>query len=294
MASLRTNQNVHMCGGMLINQSIVLTAAHCLDPNIPDTLGPQPIVVIGGCNLDDKPGSENEGGKVEMFRALNSIFHPSWNGSVTNGYDIALIFLNKIASNTPVTMADDSVVVKGGVVVLGWGRQEGNVLPKDLHQATEISVLPNSLCNTDSDGWPEFDILDSQVCAFGQGSGQETCQGDSGGPMLFADKVGNDPNIGNHEADLLVGITSFGELGKGCGLTTRPSVYTRVSSFQEWIRETVEENDGRLPVFVPPPEPESPAQAPAEEDVCRDCSLMVLGRCFICGDNDDDDDDDDK
>jgi len=41
-------------------------------------------------------------------------------------------------------------------------------------------------------------------------------------------------------------------------------------------------------------QPESPAQAPAEEDVCRDCSLMVLGRCFICGDNDDDDDDDDK
>ncbi|CAD7700221.1 unnamed protein product [Ostreobium quekettii] len=185
-------------------------------------------------------------------------------------------------------MANDSVTVKGNVVVLGWGRQEGNVLPKDLHQATEVSVLPNNLCNTDSDGWPELDILESMVCAFGQGNGQDTCPGDSGGPMLVADKVGNDPDNGDPKEDLLVGITSFGELGKECGESTRPGVYTRVSSFLEWITEKIEETDGKPLDASPPPMPTAPAPAPEDVAVCQDCGLLVLGRCLFCQDSDDD------
>ena len=62
--------------------------------------------------------------------------------------------------------------------------------------------------------------------------------GDSGGPLLQPFAPRNDPSAGQPELDILVGITSFGDIK--CGLSVLPSVYTDVGSFLDWIQDTID------------------------------------------------------
>jgi secreted trypsin-like serine protease len=57
-------------------------------------------------------------------------------------------------------------------------------------------------------------------------------QNDVGGPLVFNTKVTDNPVTGSARKDKLVGLVSW---GNGCGLNNKPTVYTRVSAFKDWI-----------------------------------------------------------
>lgn len=70
-------------------------------------------------------------------------------------------------------------------------------------------------------------ITDNQLCVQGT-SNHDACQGDSGGPLMREDKSGR---------YILIGLVSFGP--RTCGISSFPGVYTRVTSYIDWITRNI-------------------------------------------------------
>ena len=105
--------------------------------------------------------------------------------------------------------------------------------PRKLHEV-DIEVIDPKECKAvyESLQVPDFVIGDTEICATGPTGGKDSCFGDSGGPLIVADKD-------NAKGYTQVGIVSW---GPQCGNPLFPGVYTRVSSFSDWIEKNVKGN----------------------------------------------------
>ncbi len=214
------------CAGTVIASRVVLTAAHCYanDDGSPDLSAEEIRVLSGVTDLRDPRGVLHEVEAItihEDYRATPFEF--------VN--DIALLHLREPLEipALPQNQSADNPLAQAGATarIMGWGARvwndtigRGEDFPTNLHEA-DLPLLSNAECAVALAG---VGLTDVHVCAgFVQQGGVDTCQADSGGPLVVGDGDGG---------FLQVGITSF---GIGCGLPMRPGVYTRVSSFADWI-----------------------------------------------------------
>lgn len=213
------------CGGVLIAKRVVLTAAHCVEPQYINTM----YVALGfadGINLH-----LNNPVKVEGV-----VVHPGYSpkGDDPGPNDIALLYLADYRegaferSVAPIRFQRGGAPVEmlakygrayglGNTSSLGW-------LYDGVVREVDLPIIDSSHCSE-----RYKNIGTSQICAGDiERGGADTCQGDSGGPLLFRDGDGG---------WTLAGLVSF---GTGCAQRSYPGVYTRVASFERWIDESVD------------------------------------------------------
>ncbi|XP_005950121.1 mast cell protease 1A [Haplochromis burtoni] len=210
MASVQVNGK-HVCGGFLVSEDFVLTAAHCYK-NSPME------VVIGTHNL--KKVNNNK-----MRYSVKTCKHPQYD-KVVSGNDIMLLKLSRKLQLDkkvkPIQLARKEIKAKDNVKcqVAGWGITETNDKAVDVLRWVDVPLIDLNVCKKQ---WTfeEVTLPKGVICAGGIKSENGFCQGDSGGPLVC-----------NGTA---VGVASF-NMKKNCIYPNRPNVYTDISKHLSWIK----------------------------------------------------------
>ncbi|RWS26206.1 Transmembrane protease serine 2-like protein [Leptotrombidium deliense] len=209
----------HFCGGSIITNKCVLTAAHCLEHSYK-------ITVRAG-TLD----RYNERGK--SYNVVKRIFHPKWN-TKTSYADLMVVCVNPhityqesiragMSGIGPVCLPPQGFSYHGTAKISGFGKASVNGEPTNQMFYITEKILSHRTCHR-LYGKSEYPYDRKTMICAGKINGRTgTCQGDSGGPLVVLKN--------NHWYQY--GIVSYG--GDVCGKS--PTVFTKVSAFSNWILE---------------------------------------------------------
>ncbi|CAF1392686.1 unnamed protein product, partial [Didymodactylos carnosus] len=210
IVSLQQNGG-HVCGGTLIDNRHVLTAAHCLDSGRMNTYS----VIVGLHNQQDL-----NTGHTQRVSIQRMFIHEKY-GRDQEDNDIAILRLTTpVQLNQYVNIAclpGPDPPVNANVIVAGWGLTTESGSPSRVLRQVTLQIMEPRCSQVYSSYTKE-----RQMCAGTAQYTKDSCQGDSGGPLMY-------------EANgqwYVSGVVSYGH---GCAQNGYPGVYTRVTHYISWI-----------------------------------------------------------
>jgi kallikrein len=238
-------KNLYVCGGSLIADGIVMTAAHCVDKK-------------DYANLKLRCGEWDTQRQIEPAAhqdrdVYDMKVHPGYSGkNLTN--DVALLFTDH---NNPFVLSDhlDTICLpdlageraafkQEDCIGTGWGKDEFGAEGEYQVILKQVTVglwdqyeCQDALRKTVVG--KRFNLDPTSLCAGGRG-GVDTCKGDGGGPLICptGDTVTDSYNTVTNTY-VQVGIVGW---GVGCGQEGIPGVYTDVAKmmcFVDWATKCV-------------------------------------------------------
>ncbi|XP_076118570.1 mast cell protease 1A-like [Alosa pseudoharengus] len=215
MASLQTGGH-HVCGGVLIRDDYILTAAHCYK------LKPQEVV-LGGHNITQRESSQQ---RIQL-EEKDFHTHPQFKHPNQFHFDIMLLKLKpKAELNEYVQVLElprrlGRIPARLHCEVAGWGRRVlGRGAESVLFEAN-VTLASSKDCRNIAGN--HFSV-DQMSCSFSKGV-DGFCQGDSGGPLVCR----------HNNKHILYGVDVY--TGSPCDTPDYPQVYTSVAYFLPWIKE---------------------------------------------------------
>ncbi|KAL0882338.1 hypothetical protein ABMA27_000847 [Loxostege sticticalis] len=211
-----SNGWTHSCGAVIISNRAVLSAAHCVVSYINT---PSSIRVVAGTTFRLSGGTRYDVSKILSHQGYNE---------ETLEHDIAVVGTSRnivfSRSVAPIDIAPANLNFPAGyeALVTGFGTIASNGSASSVLLAARVNIIEQSACARAY--LRVATISPGMICASGSNPPRDACQGDSGGPLV-ADNY-------------LVGVVSFGE---GCAHVSYPGVYTRVSEYNSWILQRVNE-----------------------------------------------------
>ncbi|GIY61335.1 transmembrane protease serine 3 [Caerostris darwini] len=205
----------HLCGGTILNEQWIVTAAHCVYKRLPRNFE----VAVGITSQDEKIFNSYKVDKIkvhEQFKPdtfLNDIAIIQVKSAIEFSSQVNGICLPQVEHN-----------VTGLATTTGWGAtlEDGDM--SSILQAVEVPLIPQSKC-LDLFG-PDNFSASAMLCAGKLEGGIDSCQGDSGGPLIQK----------QNGRQVLIGVVSW---GVGCARPDFPGVYSRVSHYIDWIKNNI-------------------------------------------------------
>ncbi|XP_004423266.2 PREDICTED: LOW QUALITY PROTEIN: coagulation factor X [Ceratotherium simum simum] len=234
-ALLINEENEGFCGGTILSEFYILTAAHCLHQ------AKRFKVRVGDRNTEVEEGNEMVH-EVELIVKHNKFVRETYD------FDIAVIRLK-----TPITFrmnvapaclpekdwAESTLMTQKTGIVSGFGRVHEKGRLSTTLKMLVVPYVDRNTCKLSS----SFTITQNMFCAGYDSKPQDACQGDSGGPHVTQFK----------DTYFITGIVSWGE---GCARKGKYGVYTKVANFLKWIDRSMKARagaQGKQEVPVPHP-----------------------------------------
>jgi trypsin len=200
----------HICGGSVISECFILTAAHCTD-----RVSEKDLKVRAGSAL------YRSGGALIPVREI--IQHEKFD-FFTIDYDFSLLKLvtqlkiSELIKPVALPLQNEEVPDNTLCLVTGWGNTQSVQESREKLRGAFVPSVNQIECN---EAYNEFGgITDRMICAGFKVGQIDACQGDSGGPLVANNK--------------LIGVVSWGYM---CAKPNYPGVYSRVASVRNWIRQ---------------------------------------------------------